>query len=335
MNTTITTHCPSCGANLTINVTASQPTSKKRLSAEAKLEALRDAGVNISNFFSMKGADGTETIARLENGTLSIVPEDDPVFASIMEGGTVPNAKLFRRWIMSQVFHMMVYRPYGQSDPIGFHEAVKHKGNRYAWKMATEEFRVQSVLYKNDRLEFSKRNWWFNKGVAIGMADHYLKSLAKHIDSLKPRKYKGIPYVRLTMGDVFVDDLRQRVYEPLDKKLYGIKRADTPASLYKAFRAFRLVAKKTWFDERCMAQVFIDAYKGAGAYYTMQNLLLFHGCGLKVDGKWLFDHKAMEHLDHIALIHKCEGWYLFGMLKQLVADNHLDIEKMMEEWRNK
>lgn len=62
--------------------------TSRNMKAEAKIEALRAAGVNVENLFSMKGANGQETIARLVNGNLEIVKDDDPIFAAILNGGT-------------------------------------------------------------------------------------------------------------------------------------------------------------------------------------------------------------------------------------------------------
>ena len=51
--------------------------------AQKRLEALKDAGVDISSLFAMQ----TGEIARNDNGVLSVLSDDDPIFQSIIAGG--------------------------------------------------------------------------------------------------------------------------------------------------------------------------------------------------------------------------------------------------------
>lgn len=47
--------CPECGTEFTI--TANQPKAKERI------EALKKAGIDVSNLFAMQGADGSDFVA--------------------------------------------------------------------------------------------------------------------------------------------------------------------------------------------------------------------------------------------------------------------------------
>ena len=49
---------------------APAPSSQSQKKATEKIEALRKAGVNVDNLFSMKSVSGQEIIARIENGNL-------------------------------------------------------------------------------------------------------------------------------------------------------------------------------------------------------------------------------------------------------------------------
>ena len=77
---------------------------KSQMKAEAKLAALKDAGVDVANLFAMKGTTGEEMIVRLQNGAISPVDEADPIFNASKTRGTVPNRRLFRRWITLRYF---------------------------------------------------------------------------------------------------------------------------------------------------------------------------------------------------------------------------------------
>jgi hypothetical protein len=73
--------------------------------AQSRLAALKAAGVDISNYQALINADGDGTIIRLKGNTFEPVLDSDPIWNNIINSGTVPNHQLFRRWIMSQVFH--------------------------------------------------------------------------------------------------------------------------------------------------------------------------------------------------------------------------------------
>ena len=67
----------------------------------------------------------------------------------------------------------------------------------------------------------------------------------------------------------------------------------------------------------------------------MQNLIMFHGCRIIVDGKKFSKDNSMKQLDKWANEHLKEGYWLIGALKQLIADNGFNIERKQAEWYEK
>ena len=312
--------------------------NSKQMKASEKLAALAAAGINVSNLFSMAGVTGQEVIARIDNGQLAIVPDDDPIFAAIMGHGTVPNNRLFRRWVMAQVFHMMNYK--GQRWGMeGFTAALNAKGFKYAWRMVVEEFRVQAKLEKNDPENFAERNRWFNKLTVLKMCDFYLSEFQKHVNKLqfaRLKHCKGVPYIRLRGRNVFVSDIDDKVFVPLLKAYGAIERSDNASSLYRGVESFYREMQRCWFEYGiAISPAFKDAYKGAGAYFTMKNLILFHNASFKNGCVKLGQKKSMEMLESKAEEYKTEGWRLFGVMKKLIEDNNIDIVKKMCEWKKK
>ena len=106
-------------------------------------DALKAAGIDTSKYFSIKLPTGGEQLMKMNGNTAIPVDADDPIMAAIREQGTVPNRNLFRRWIMSQVFH-------GLQSPRGFNQWLKWHGYSYQWEMLIEELRVQAKLYGKD-----------------------------------------------------------------------------------------------------------------------------------------------------------------------------------------
>ena len=124
----------------------SNPKNKTVMNASKKIQAMKAAGIDVTNLFAVANAEGVESIARIENGSMTFLPDDDPIIIAIFKGGTVPNRRLFRRWVMAQVFHMLTQKHWRTGKTLGFLAALQAKGFRYSWEMLIEEIRVQAKL---------------------------------------------------------------------------------------------------------------------------------------------------------------------------------------------
>lgn len=291
--------------------------------AQKRMEALKAAGMDTSGLFAMQTGD----IARLDNGILSVVPEDDPIYSAIIKGGTIPDRHLFRRWVMAQMFHLLI------GD---FTKNLRRKGYEYQWHMIENELKVQSKLYYTDKENFVERNKWFNQNVVTSLCEEYLRQLRKRLDYLEENKThtcKGVPYIKFGGKNIFVSDLYNKVIAPVDRAIDKIKYATDPVKLYVAYTKFKKVYARMNYLK--MSTTFIDAYKGVGAYYTMKNLILFHGCNfVDKDGNKLSQSESMRYLAKKADQYAAdsEGWRLFGVMKKLLQDNHVDIQKKIDSW---
>ena len=228
--------CPRCGADLN----GAENPARLPKTAQERIEALRLAGVDVSHLFAMQGANGGDYVASNQDGKLTILDDNDPIFSYITSQGDVPNRRLFRRWVMAQMFHMLSYTPYRGQSPLGVTAMIHRLGYEYQWKMLLDELRAQLKMESRDPNGFAERNRWFNNKVAFVMAHHYLERLKKHVDSLQERKCKGIPYKRIHGRDIFVSDLDRKVYTPLIIAANLIKYAQNAAQLYDAVSKFNV-----------------------------------------------------------------------------------------------
>lgn len=299
-------------------------------------EALKAAGLDTSKYFSIQIPGGGEQLMqKTADGRAVPVSADDPIVKQIMGGGFVPNRNLFRRWVMSQVFHGLTFSG-------GFAAWLKWHGYKYQWEMLIEELRVQAKLYQHMDMEnFDARNRWFNKELAVKMAEDYVNQLREDAKSRKQHKCHGIPYIRIATHlfekGIFVADIGKKLCCPVSSKIADIRTAKTPQQLYEAVRDFwRAAPEKKWGYKQCPE--WKDAYRGAGAYFTMQNLLRFHGCTFP-RGNNFYSRKltGLECLEQAATAygHDGEGWRLFGLMRQMLEENHIDIKKKMKEWADK
>lgn len=200
------------GENLNIvtkNVEATAATKKTK--AQMRLEALKAAGVDTSKYFPL----GDDQLIKIENGAAVPVDMDDAtidaVGKQIVEGGYVSNWKLFRRWVMSQMFHMLRDM---EKDGKSFNEVLQKKGYEYQWRMLENELHAQMKMCDHKDYENTKaRNRWFNGCVAHDMAIDYINKLRSYIDDKciytvkedkdgKRRRHTSIP-ARVILISVF------------------------------------------------------------------------------------------------------------------------------------
>ena len=297
--------------------------------ASERLAILKAAGIDTSNLFAM----GDEMVVRVVDGVPTQVLDDDPVFAMINKGGHVPDRRLFRRWVMAQMFRML-----RQMDEykMTFTDLVRHHGYEYMWKMVVEELRVQARLYKaGDTENLNERKRFFNAEVVLVMMDEYAKEFDKYVSALKVKHCKGKEYKTIHGTHVFVDDILARftyktnsLRDRLKNEMYNIE-PDELHLLVSKFNKARTTMK--WNNE--IPKTFIDAYKGAGAFYTMKNLILFHGCQFRERGKFVGKERSMKLLEKYSITLK--GWELLGVMKELIKENGISIEKKIAEWRKK
>ena len=309
--------------------------SKQQRTAQERLEALRIAGVDVGNLFAMAG---NEHICRIENGTVSVIAEDDPIFNYIMESGTVPNNRLFRRWVMAQMFRMMTQKDWKSKQVLGIAESIKRKGYKYTWTMLIDELNAQAHMAKNgDQENYDDRNRWFNTDVAVAMAHHYIDSLKAFLKNTKPvKRCKGVPYITVAGKHVFVSDLDKKVYRPFYVQLSKIKNAKTANQLLEAVKDFyKSLIHLPWYTTQC--KEWVDAYKGSGAYFTLQNMIRFHGCHIIDDaGKKLDKTASLAFITAKACLYcKGEGWRMLGVMKKCLQDNNINLQKKMTEWNKK
>lgn len=332
--------CPVCGAKFAISenehVVSNAVVIGKdsnlgnvflRLEDDRKAQ-LERRGIDTSKYFSISSPKGDDVLMRWgDNGQPEMVDENDPVIVAIRKAGSVPNRRLFRRWVMAQMFRGLSFE--GWRGDHGFHSWMKWYGYHYTWKMAVEEYRVQAVLYRKDEENFRMRNRWFDKGVALAMCEDYIAQLRDYVKRVRVRHCKRVPYKRIGGKNIFVADLYNKVFNPLEIAKRKVAQSATPRDLYDALCDFvRTMPLNGSHFKQCYE--WQDAYKGSGAYFTMRNLIMFHGANyVGCNG---YD-ESLRKLDEYA--RDCYGYEMLGALKEMIRQNGIDIRAKMAEWRKK
>nr|DAM05756.1 MAG TPA: hypothetical protein [Caudoviricetes sp.] len=330
------------GENLNIvtkNVEATAATKKTK--AQMRMEALKSAGVDVSNYYTL----GADKLVRIEKGEAIPVDLDDvavdAVGKKIVEGGYVNNWKLFRRWVTAQIFGMLRDMKSGKKS---FNELLQRKGYEYQWRMLENEFHAQAKMQENgDTENLSKREIFFNECTFSGMVDDYIEKLKAYVnDNLIFRKdkngcntkeykhrCKGVPYVRLNNKNIFVADLMKKVYVPLYKIARDGFDTMNRRELYNLVKKFNKIRKHLAWETK-QSDTFISAYKGAGSYFAMRNLIMFSEA--RFTGK--SEAASLRKIDTDAAKYGAdeEGWRMLGVLKQLIAESNISIDGKLCVW---
>ena len=230
-----------------------------------------------------------------------------------------------------------------------FNQVLQHKGYEYQWRMLENELYAQMKMAAHgDHENAGARNRWFGGFVAADMAYDYINKLRKYVDNnliykvkkdahgnvKKTYKHtcKGNPYVRLQNEDIFVADLEKKVYAPLGNLARKMYDSNTYKEVYDAVHEFNKKRKHLAWDTK-QADAFITAYKGSGSYYTMRNLIMFHGARFWKNGRKMSETNSLKELESKANIYDEEGWRMLGVLKQLIKDNNISVQGKILEWK--
>lgn len=103
------------------------------------------------------------------------------------------------------------------------------------------------------------------------------------------------------------------------------------AEVYDAVHEFNKKRKHLAWETK-QSDAFINAYKGSGSYYTMRNLIMFHGARFWKNGRKMSEANSLKELESKAKLYDEQGWRMLGVLKQLIIENDIDIQGKINEW---
>jgi hypothetical protein len=207
-------------------------------------------------------------------------------------------------------------------------------GYDYTMQMMIEEIRVLSKLEVRDFESFTERVHFFDKATVAAVMEDYLKKLKDYINNLPNHKCKGVPYKKVKGVNIFVADLDKKIYMPIKNYILKVKYARNYSEVYKALYGF--MNKKTYIKLPHNTQksaAWIDAYKGAGSYYTLKNLVLFHNCHISVTSRYDLGvgNDAVTYLKAALDAYKGEYYRMFALMNKVLADNGINTQTYLAE----
>lgn len=311
-----------------------------------RMEMLQKAGVNTGKYFTVDLPEGLGPNTKIhividENGAPMIVNDtvqNDPIAEQIIGDGYVRNTKLHRRFVMAQMFQMLGYISYNGEE--GYTACLNRMyGYGYTLKMMLEEVRVLSKLEVRDRDSFIERSHFFTKDIVAAVLEDYLEKLKEYVKALPNHNCKGVPYKRIKNTNIFVADLNKKVFAPVENYILHVKYARSYTEMYTYLKRFMDNAIQLPYNTT-KSKAWVDAFKGEGAYYTLKNLVMFHGCDIEVAADFGYKYKvsgkdAVQVLNGKLNEYQGEGWRMFAFMKKVIDDNNFNFYKRMQEVYNK
>lgn len=316
--------------------------TNRKNNKETRMESMKKVGLDTSKFFNlnMNVPVGSKVVVTIDGVPYTIDSTTDAIVKDIVEKGYVHNPKTDGRFVCAQTFKMLNEPSYNQNTcqyEYGWDAYLRNMyGYMYQFDMMTDELHRLSKMEQSKDPDFVKLNQFFSKQVVIGTCEHYMRQLKKYIKHAPSHKCKGKPYVKLNRyGDVFITDLEEKVYKPLNDVLHIMKYSRTYKALLFNLQAFMDVMVKLPYDTpKC--PVWKDAFKGIGSYKTLNNICKFHGVTLQnyETGELLDRDESIAYIDRLLKTYKNEYWKYHELLKKAIVDNNFDLRKSIESQKN-
>lgn len=312
--------------------------NNKMTNKEMRMETLKANGVNTNNFFnlSMNIPVGSNVQIMIDGVPYEFNSSNDEIVKQIMNDGYVYNYKTDGRWVAAQTFKMLNGSAYNYKThhyEYGF-DACLRLGYAYMYQfdMMIDELHRLSKMERDNDPEFEVLKNFFSKRVVVETCKHYISQLRKFVKNQPTRKCKGVPYVKLNKYyNVFVKDLDEKVYNKLDRALTEICIACNCKELEFALRKFiGIMPKLPHNTPKCSE--WKDAFKGLGAYKTLNNIIKHHGCVVQnyETGEILDRDGSVAYVESLVKTYKNQYWKFHELLKATIKLNNFDLQKSID-----
>lgn len=286
-----------------------------------------------------------DLMVKIENGEHI----DDSFAEQIMEQGYVKNYKLFRRWITAQTFEMLNYYN-GYRNEKGWDAALKYKvPYDRTWTLLLNELKVLSILEKEDKERLEERENFFNLNVVVNMLNHYKYQLRKYWCRQRDEKGRKDKYGNAVVnlakyGLTDSNELNKIINDVVWYTNNILFTTNSYEEIYKLVSKFldEVYNRLPWDTPKCPE--WKDAYKGAGAYYTLKNLFMFHDVNA-VDIDYPYDENhlplllrkgnpSVMYLNKLLNKYEREGWRMHEYMKLVIDVNNFDLATSIERHNN-
>lgn len=285
-----------------------------------RMETLKGNGVDTSKYFTLVANND------IPAGTRFNVEVETPyaeVAKAIEEDGYVKNSRLHRRFITAHYFRML-------NSPMGWHGYLNACYDyMYQFKMMTEEVRVLSKLQKKDKVVFNERSKFFTLDVVKEVLESYVKAVEEYLAGQPIKHCKGKPYIYVkSYGNCFIDDLDRKILSPIKVLVDMCKKCYNYSEMYDTLCMLNKVMIKLPYHTK-KSKVWVDAFQGSGAYYSLRNLVMYHDVVLPLGRDMYEGDLAVYAMKE--LLGKYKGYQFNALLKKTIEYNNFDFKKSISK----
>lgn len=150
----------------------------------------------------------------------------------------------------------------------------------------------------------------------------------KYVDTMRTIEKEGVIYIRIPgYGLVNVYEFKSRLFDLHGELLFKLHQvSDDYKRIYNLLKDFDVVRLP---EDTPKCPQWVEAFKGAGAYYTLENMIKYHNVNLYKEGVLYKKKDSMRELR--AELGRYKGYQFLGMLKATIIANDFDFERSLRE----
>lgn len=309
---------------------------------DQRVETLKRNGIDTTKFFNlnMDIPVGAKVQITIDGVPYTINSSEDKIVRQIMNNGYVFNSRTDGRFVTAQTFRMLNgrgFNPKTKQYEYGWDACLRlNYPYMYQFDMMLDEVHKLAKMERKNDPDFARLRNFFTKEVVHNTCEQYINQLRKFIKNQKKRKCKGVPYVKLNKyGNVFVEDLFDRVYRNLQCTLVDIQFSRDYTSLEANLKSFMTYMCKLPADTP-KSTAWKDAFKGKGAYLTLLNIIKFGGVTVQnYETKEFLDRdESIAYVESLLNTYKGEYWRFHELLKDTIKLNHFDLNESIKAQKN-
>lgn len=247
---------------------------------------------------------------------VSCEPVMDAMEMEIMNDGYVKNNHLFRRWITAQTFRALEFEGKGSGYDACIRECYNY--NYFITQLMDEIHAIAEMEADGDE-EMFKRTRFFNKDVVVQSLNKYIRDLRRWFKSQIRDKHRTVRTAKF--GEISLGRLDLKIRE-MERLIREMDECDSYMELDKKLRRFYTSFYNKLPKDTPKPSAWHDAFKGAGAYYSLQNLILFHECGVELFGVLYYGDTAMSIVNNMHFT-----WEYMDVLKRVIKDNNFNLRE--------
>jgi len=287
--------CPNCGSDFVLgNKDSVSNTNIKDGIAYLVPKTIRNENRTAARLEALKVAgvkvDKLQALMQGDSSLKELFDDDDPIIEEISKGGFIRNKELFRRFITAQTFRLL-------KDPDGWTHAVRRRyDTRYVFRQTKRELALLCKLSRkcpNDiRFNFFT-----------------LSDLKKIFVELE--KYNSF----------------HNTQEMKDSVVRRINTCSSYEQLNDCINGFIFVFR--YKDCKFIPSTWLNCFKGAGAYYTLQNIIRTHNLVLPNCENMNESLKEVEGLFNEICkypAHQRRWDLMLSLLTRAVAETHFELK---------